>query len=263
MQSQDILPFDLVMEGGLDQTNLLISFVLILILMVVSRMRKVLNQSGTWAAAILGLGVAIAGHWSWLLILLTFLTAGFIATRWRYAEKKNRGLHEGDEGERDWTNVVANGGIPLVISVLAFVTKDWENMLPVFAASVAVAASDTFASEYGCLDDRVYMITTLKKCDPGVNGGFSPNGQLAALSGALLIGVVSAILGWIVQAQEISDPLRFIGGITIIGFIGCQIDSLLGALFENRGWIGKGTVNALAITSGALIAMFLLPEINF
>ncbi|MEC9090661.1 MAG: DUF92 domain-containing protein, partial [Candidatus Thermoplasmatota archaeon] len=115
MQSQDILPFDLVMEGGFNQTNLIISAILILVLMVVSRMRKVLNESGTWAAAILGLGVAIAGHWSWLLILLSFLTAGFIATRWRYDEKKSRGLHEGDEGERDWTNVVANGGIPLVI----------------------------------------------------------------------------------------------------------------------------------------------------
>ncbi|MEC7703968.1 MAG: hypothetical protein VX906_01855, partial [Candidatus Thermoplasmatota archaeon] len=67
----------------------------------------------------------------------------------------------------------------------------------------------------------------------------------------------------LVQAQEISQPLRFIGGITVIGFVGCQIDSLLAALFENRGWIGKGTVNALAITSGALIAAFLLPEFNF
>ena len=72
------------MVGGMAQTNLVISFALILILMIVSRVRHILNETGTWAAAILGLGVAIAGHWTWLVILLGFLTAGFAATRWRY-----------------------------------------------------------------------------------------------------------------------------------------------------------------------------------
>ena len=252
---------ELEMVGGIDQTNLLISSIFILILMIVSRVRKILNETGTWAAAILGLGVAIAGHWSWLVILLSFLVAGFVATRWRYEDKQSLGLHEGEEGERDWTNVVANGGVPLLVSILAISTDDWQGMMPVFAAAVAVAASDTFASEYGCLDQRVYMITTMKKCEPGVNGGFSPNGQLAALAGALLIALISAGLGLMVGADALSHPVEFVLSITLIGFIGCQIDSLFGALFENRGWIGKGTVNTLAIGSGALIACYLHPII--
>jgi len=41
--------------------------------------------------------------------------------------------------------------------------------------------------------------------------------------------------------------------VIVIGWIGCQIDSLLGAWFENRGYLTKGGVNALAITSGMLI----------
>ena len=76
------------MVGGIDQTNLVISFALILVLMIVSRVRHILNEAGTWAAAALGLGVAIGGHWTWLVILLTFLCAGFAATRWRYEEKR-------------------------------------------------------------------------------------------------------------------------------------------------------------------------------
>ena len=80
------------MVGGLKETNLMISIFLVLILMVVSRVRKVLNEAGTWAAAGLGLGVAIAGHWSWLIILLSFLTAGFAATKWRYSEKSEKGV---------------------------------------------------------------------------------------------------------------------------------------------------------------------------
>jgi uncharacterized membrane protein len=38
----------------------------------------------------------------------------------------------------------------------------------------------------------------------------------------------------------------------VIGWIGCQVDSLLGAVFENRGYLTKGGVNTLAITSGMM-----------
>jgi len=40
-----------------------------------------------------------------------------------------------------------------------------------------------------------------------------------------------------------------------IGWIGCQIDSFLGAWFENRGLLTKGGVNALSILSGMLIML--------
>ncbi len=254
---------NLEMVGGFNQTNLMISVALVMILMVISRIRKILNESGTWAAAIMGLVVAIGGHWTWLVTLLAFLSAGFFVTRWRYGEKKEMGFNEGEDGERDWTNVISNGGVPMLISLYAFMTEDWQELLPIFVASVAVATSDTFASEVGCLDKRVYMITTLKKCEPGLNGGFSPNGQIAALVGALLISLVATALGMLVGAEALSSPVEFIVSISIIGFLGCQVDSLLGALLENRGYIGKGTVNTLAIATGAIIACYFHPIIGF
>ena len=254
---------NLEMAGGFNQTNLLISVALVMILMLISRIRKILNESGTWAAAIMGLVVAIGGHWTWLVTLLAFLSAGFFVTRWRYDEKKEMGFNEGEDGERDWTNVISNGGVPMLISLYAFITEDWQELLPIFVASVAVATSDTFASEVGCLDKRVYMITTLKKCEPGLNGGFSPNGQIAALVGALLISLVAMALGMLVGAEALSSPVEFIVSISIIGFLGCQVDSLLGALLENRGYIGKGTVNTLAIATGAIIACYFHPIIGF
>ena len=254
---------NLEMVGGFNQTNLLISVALVMILMVISRIRKILNESGTWAAAIMGLVVAIGGHWTWLVTLLAFLSAGFFVTRWRYGEKKEMGFNEGEDGERDWTNVISNGGVPMLISLYAFMTEDWQELLPIFVASVAVATSDTFASEVGCLDKRVYMITTLKKCEPGLNGGFSPNGQIAALAGALLISLVATALGMLVGAEALSSPVEFIVSISIIGFLGCQVDSLLGALLENRGYIGKGMVNTLAIATGAIIACYFHPIIGF
>ena len=62
------------------------------------------------------------------------------------------------------------------------------------------------------------MITTLKKCEPGLNGGFSPNGQIAALVGALLISLVATALGMLVGAEALSSPVEFIVSISIIGF---------------------------------------------
>ena len=42
--------------------------------------------------------------------------------------------------------------------------------------------------------------------------------------------------------------------IAIVGWIGCQVDSILGALLENEGYIGKHSVNFLATLAGALMA---------
>ena len=36
--------------------------------------------------------------------------------------------------------------------------------------------------------------------------------------------------------------------VAIIGWLGCQMDSLLGAVFENRGYLTKGGVNGISIT---------------
>ena len=45
--------------------------------------------------------------------------------------------------------------------------------------------------------------------------------------------------------------------ITTIGWLGCQVDSVLGALLENKGYIGKHTVNFLATLSGAVMAVYM------
>ena len=65
----------------------------------------------------------------------------------------------------------------------------------------------------------------------------------------------------ILGADALANPIEFIISVTLIGFIGCQIDSLLGAILENRGYIGKGMVKTLAIASGALIACYFHPII--
>jgi len=49
-------------------------------------------------------------------------------------------------------------------------------------------------------------------------------------------------------------PIFFVFAASI-GWLGCQVDSLLGALLENRGYIGKHSVNFLATLSGVVMAV--------
>ena len=245
-------------SGGFVSGNIVVTTLLIIGLVAASLRARILDKNGVIAAALLGFFVGCLGHWTWLLLLLCFLLSSHVATKWRFEEKTERGLNESSDGHRGWINVAANGGMPALVALLAFVLEDWDHGLWMFAAAVAVATSDTWASEIGCLDDRVRMITTLKPCEAGVNGGFSPNGQMAAASGGILIGASALVAGFVMFSLELSDGLLLAGIVAGLGFLGCQIDSVLGAVLENRGFLTKGSVNALSIIAGvALMWLYL------
>jgi len=245
------------LQGGFEAVNLVATAIIVLCLIIASKRFQVLDGPGVISASILGLVVGGLGHWTWLLILLCFLGSSHIATKWRFDEKAAKGMSESNDGHRGWQNVLANGFLPGVVAIIAFVQKDWENGFWIFTAAVSVAAADTWASEFGCLDERVRMITTMKKCEPGVNGGFSPNGQIAALAGSFCIATIGFLFA-LIYSSDYSQSLQYAGYATIIGFIGCQIDSVLGAVLENRGLMTKGTVNAAAISCGILIMWWAL-----
>ena len=241
---------------GINLGNMIVTSIVMIVLVVASTKARVLDTAGVAAAVFIGLLVGLLGHWTWLLTLLAFLVVSHLATKWKFEDKKARNMSESDDGHRGWVNVFANGGIPALIATGAFLLEEWEFGLWMFGAAVSVAAADTFASEFGCLDDNVRMITTFKKCEPGINGGYSKTGQVAALGGALIIGVMTFCAWYVINIDKaVSEGISLTGAVVVIGWIGCQIDSLLGAWFENRGYLTKGGVNALAITSGMLIML--------
>ena len=247
-------------SGGFVSGNIAITSLLILGLIGASSKARILDAKGIIAAALLGFLVGCLGHWTWLLLLLAFLLSSHVATKWRFDEKAALGLSESSDGHRGWINVAANGGMPAIVAILAFALDEWENGLWMFGASVAVATSDTWASEIGSLDNRVRMITTMKPCKAGINGGFSPNGQLAAASGGLLIGLCSLVAGIIMFKDSVTDTAMNAAMVAGIGFLGCQIDSVLGAVLENRGFLTKGSVNAISIISGVFIMWLYLGQ---
>jgi uncharacterized protein (TIGR00297 family) len=167
-------------------------------------------------------------------------------------EKKALSLEEANEGLRGWRNVLANGGAVSIVAIYNYYSPGEEWIYLAAIASISVALSDTLASEIGSLDIRTRSITTLQSVPAGTNGGMSPTGTVAAFFGALIIAVIGVIFS--PSDSSVSNINLFIF-ITVIGWLGCQVDSLLGALLENRGYIGKHSVNFLATFSGALMAI--------
>ena len=222
-------------------------------LLAIAGPTKILDIPGLLAAAILGIIVGVLGHWTYLLLLLSFLVSGHFVTRFKFNQKMELGLAESYDGHRSWPNVLANGGVPGMLALFAFFLDDRTMLWPALTAAIAVAAADTFASEVGCIDKRVWMITTLRRTEAGVNGGFSLTGQVAAALGSGIVIGIAALLSFL-ESGTLGDRnlwLVLMG----IGWIGCQIDSLLGALLENRGWLDKNSVNLASITAGAVLAL--------
>lgn len=143
-------------------------------------------------------------------------------------------------------NAFANVGVGVVGSILYGITGD-VIFIALFLGSVATAAGDTLASEIGVTGGTPRMITTMRPVPPGTNGGVTLTGEVASLLGASLICILAFLLGvapWYVCIIAV-----------VAGFIGTNLDSLYGALIENKGFIGNSGTNLLATISGGSFAM--------
>jgi uncharacterized protein (TIGR00297 family) len=226
----------------------------------------VLTLDGTIAAFGVGMVIGILGNVTWLLLLLFFLLSSFLATRYKFALKEAMGVQEGVKGERRASNVLANGIAPMAAAILSFAQPSWfpiEVSGVVFLSALAVAGSDTLASEIGVLSRKAYLITTFKRVAPGTDGGISLLGQGCAIGAALYTALVGwFVLGDLARVYSLGATMPTMAAYlvipAVIGFVGCQIDSVIGATLERKGFVNKKTTNLLATCSGAILSYLLL-----
>lgn len=232
--------------------------------------RRILDTNGCILAFIMGMVIGLAGSLVWLVLLLIFLFSSFAATRYRYEIKKKKKVAEPKGGKRGFENVLANGYVPMVVAILSY---DYPDPIPsiektvatvMFITAIAAAASDTLASEIGVFAKRTYMITSGKRVRPGVNGGISLLGSGAALFAAFY----ASFIGWgliLIWSTSLPQNPAFIMIPLFLGLLGCQIDSVLGATLENKGYLTGSRVNLLSIFSATFLAyilMYTLPHIG-
>lgn len=223
-------------------------------------------MSGAATAFLIGVFLGVMGGLLWILLLLVFLASAFMATRYKFGYKRSKGVQEGKKGERGAINVLANGIVPVIISMfhspprgsnlLGLGYLEHELAVFLFVTSVACAASDTLASEMGMLSDRVYLITTGKKVEPGTDGGISLYGEVWAFFGAIYTFLVAYPVFSLISG--ISLPAWWILTGVLMGFVSCQIDSMLGATLEQKGLIGKSSVNVIAISTAVVVTVVII-----
>ncbi|MFB3764361.1 MAG: TIGR00297 family protein [Methanotrichaceae archaeon] len=206
---------------------------------------KAADSDAVLSETIVCLLVILFSGVAWFLLLLTFYLMGGGFTKYGYDYKKKLGIAQSKGGVRGYKNVYSNSLVPLILAI-CYGLYGSELFIFAFIAAVATANGDTLASEIGeTSKSKPRMITTMKATEPGVDGGVTPLGELAALCGSAIISILAFATGmtggWGVAAGIIG------------GFLGTNFDSLLGAIFQQRGMLSNNGVNLLAVLFGAVV----------
>lgn len=243
--------------------EIIVVLILCTVMALITYIQKLLTLTGSISAFGVGTVIGIFGDVVWLVLLLVFLLSSFAATKYKFATKEAWGVQEGKKGERKGSNVLAHGLVPAIVAVLAFLSVEMKlPFLPaeitglIFISAISVAAADTLASEIGVLSDKAYSIISFERVRPGTNGGVSWFGQMWAFFGAMY----TSVIGWLILhpfSNTLVDEIWIIWIPIVVGFVGCQVDSVLGATLETRGTLNKDTNNLITIGIGAILAVLL------
>lgn len=227
--------------------DLIIFLVLQTVISVYSIARKKLTIAGTIAATLLGISVYLGFGLKGVLFPGIFFVAGNLATSWKISNKQNLGFAEKEKGKRTALQVLANGGLALLLGIIAYINPELHNILFLFMAAVfSSAIADTISSELGTLYGKgFYNILTLRKDQRGENGVISLEGTLFGLAASSLIAITHALL----MGFNITFTI-----ILLAGTIGNISDSILGATLERKGFIKNDLVNFSNTFIAVLIA---------
>ncbi len=230
------------------------------VLAIVAALGRALTPTAAAVSAVFGSAIVVLAGFPYLGLLALFVLASSLATRYGFEEKARRSMQEGRHGERGVSNVLAHIFLPTVLVLVAALLP---TLLPpatlsfLYAGAIAFGASDTFASELGVLSGKARSILTGRPVIPGTNGGVSSRGEIFALAGS----VTTALVGWglfVAFSVPTVGAGLFVGGVAAAGFVGCQIDSVLGETLENRKLLTKASTNFAGMGSAILIGIAIL-----
>ncbi|HWG19439.1 MAG TPA: DUF92 domain-containing protein [Terracidiphilus sp.] len=198
-----------------------------------------------------------------ILPIVAFMVLTSLATRFGRDGKQRLGTAEQPHG-RGAAQVAANLGLAALIAqpaahlwIADCFPDRFDIAIPFFVlalAALAEAAADTVSSELGqVLGGRPFLLTTLRRVDPGTDGAISLFGTLAGIAAA---AAVAATGTWALHGNTKTFLLSCAGGV-----FGLFFDSLLGATLERWSLLNNDAVNFLSTVSAAAFTMLLLPRL--
>jgi uncharacterized protein (TIGR00297 family) len=252
---------------------------------VVALRRQALSASGAAGAILVGTVVFGLGGWAWGLVLVAFFVLSSALSHYRSADKARIADKFQKGSRRDLSQVLANGGVAAIISVLYF-SHPAPALLAAFLGAMATVNADTWSTEIGVLSPVApRLLTTGRRVPAGTSGGVTWLGTCASVLGALFIGLVAYFLLCVDSMAGRHSPLQLswiVPAALISGLLGSLFDSLLGATVQGiyycaacetetekqihgcglrtnhlRGWrwLNNDVVNFVSSVAGAAVAV--------
>lgn len=208
-----------------------------------------LTIAGTVTGGVIAILLYLAFGFKGVSLLGAFFLLATVATSW-YKRVNGESIAKEDPGQRDASQVLANGGVAGIIGILSLCGPDYVFYTAVAAATLASATADTLSPELGTIyGKRFYNVITFKPDEKGKDGVVSIEGTIIGVIGATIIALAFSL--W----EGCTWPVAVI---IISGTAGNLFDSILGATLERRGIIKNNVVNFLNTAFAALLAFQLL-----
>jgi uncharacterized protein (TIGR00297 family) len=234
-----------------------------------------LSADGAFASTAVGTAVFAVGGLRSSILLLLFFTTSSALSRGASAEKSAPLGVASKSSRRDAAQVLANGGVPAAIAVIALINGPFFWQLP-FAGAIAAATADTWATEIGARSKSMPInLVTWQRVPVGSSGGVTALGLLASAAGAAFIAVAAAAAFKLDFASSTAVALGGVGGSLIDSILGATLQELRycprcrtmteqtthmlcgSATRHARGWrrFNNDAVNAIASVSGSIATL--------
>jgi len=275
------------LKASTDQRVLLTTGAVLALLIAYSSYKvKTLSKSGGMATFVLAFIIFGLGGYKWTIPILMFFALSSALSKIAKTQKEQCTLMFEKSDTRDIYQVLANGGIAGIIILLNlyFPSVLWFYL---YIGTLAAVNSDTWATEIGVLSmQSPVSLRYFKKAEKGQSGAVSIIGTLSAFAGSAVI----VLSGLFVAPDLFPGKIRleiFIL-ITIAGFAGSFIDTILGAFIQAQykcpecgkvterkthcngtitqqvsgiRWINNDVVNLTCAFTGALITYILIKQV--
>jgi uncharacterized protein (TIGR00297 family) len=210
-----------------------IGFVISFFIAYTAYRKQSLTLDGSIGATFMGTVMyATSGIFGSIMMVLFFLSSS-VLSHFKKSKKKKVARQFDKTGRRDILQVFANGGVGLIHSILFYMTNN-PSYLVFLGISFAAANADTWATELGILNKKDPLsLRTFKRVEKGTSGAVSLFGTLSALIGSMLIGIFAIIgFSFLNIGQLGFEYVKAFQMVTLGGFIGSLIDSVLGATVQ-------------------------------
>jgi uncharacterized protein (TIGR00297 family) len=205
--------------------SLLIGFGLALLLSTAAYRRHWLTAGGAVAATAVGAATFSGGLGLASALLIFFFSSVALG---RYLKPGIESVLTAEQrGPRDAMQVIAVGVIPATAAAVFAATQD-ARWAWVALAAWAFATADTWATAVGMTARRIPRVLGFgAQTLSGLSGAMTARGTLAALVGALALGLWGAV--WFRHPEAV--PIAWVAA---AGFVGSVLDSVLGATIQMR-----------------------------